>query len=174
VLRSDVSLRLTALEREGARRGCLSSGSARFSSVAARLALAFSSTRADPEGRVARMWKVLEKYVPNLPRPVDVNGLTLRFRNGDGSVVPLRALSHGERSLLLLFGELALRDPREGVVLIDELEQHLHPRWQRETLAALTSLLPDAQFIITTQAPYLAACAPDDTLKIGDWKLHGE
>lgn len=157
------------------REGCLAGGRDRFAPLAARLALAGAAPRFDPSGVVARMWKVLGKYFPELPRPVD-HGLDLNlwFVTANGSVVPLSKLSAGERATLLIFGELALRRPQHGVVLIDEIEQHLHPRWQRTILEALRSLLPSAQFIITTQSPYVAAVTPDDVIKIGDWDAHGE
>lgn len=103
-----------------------------------------------------------------------IEGLSLRFKTQDGAFVALRALSDGQRALLLVFGEIALRAPQHGVVLIDEVEQHLHPRWQRIIPEALTALVPTAQFILTTQSPYLAAAFPDDRLELGDWKSHGE
>jgi energy-coupling factor transporter ATP-binding protein EcfA2 len=155
--------------------GCLSKGKARFSPLAARLALAFlGAKQVDSSGALARMWKVLDEYVPELPRPVRVENLRLWFENGDRSVVPLSALSDGERAILLLFGEIALRAPKGGVVMVDEVEQHLHPRWQRAVLDGLRALVPTAQFIYTTQAPYVAASAPDDVIEVGDWKRHGE
>jgi AAA domain, putative AbiEii toxin, Type IV TA system len=40
-----------------------------------------------------------------------------------------------------------------GIVLIDEIEQHLHPRWQRRILGHLRTQLPDVQFVVTTHAP---------------------
>ncbi|HSN99281.1 MAG TPA: ATP-binding protein [Candidatus Nanopelagicales bacterium] len=157
------------------RRGCLSRARDRFAPVAARLALAtIGGGRSDAERSVARMWKVIEKYFPEMPRLVGAEGMVLRFRSKSGAVVPLSALSDGERAILLIFGELALRGPRSGMVLIDEVEQHLHPRWQRAVLQGLLALLPSAQFIITTQSPYLAACAPDDVVKLGDWDRDGE
>jgi energy-coupling factor transporter ATP-binding protein EcfA2 len=156
------------------REGCLAPGRDRFAPLAARLALATAATRFDPGGAVARMWKVLRKYFPELPRPVEHGtDLNLWFVTRGGSTVPLSKLSDGERAVLLIFGELALRNPRLGIVLIDEIEQHLHPRWQRAILEALTSLLPFAQFVVTTQSPYLAAVAPDDVIKIGDWDAYG-
>jgi predicted ATPase len=157
------------------RAGCLAPGRERFAPLAARLALATVATRFDPSGTVARMWKVLAKYFPELPRPVEHGtDLSLWFVTRGGSTVPLSKLSDGERAILLIFGELALRNPRLGMVLIDEVEQHLHPRWQRAILEALTALLPFAQLVLTTQSPYLAAVAPDDVIKIGSWDAHGE
>lgn len=157
------------------RRGCLSRSRDRFAALATRLALAFAGDiRVDPGGAISRMWKVLAKYFPEMPRPVGIEGLSLRFRTQEGALVGLSALSDGQRALLLMFGEIALRAPQHGVVLIDEVEQHLHPRWQRIVPEALTALVPTAQFILTTQSPYLAASVPDDKLELGDWKSHGE
>ena len=42
-----------------------------------------------------------------------------------------------------------------GVVLIDELELHLHPRWQREAREKLRSTFPNIQFIATTHSPFV-------------------
>lgn len=44
-----------------------------------------------------------------------------------------------------------------GIVLIDELEQHLHPKWQREIITCLHEQFPDVQFIATTHSPLCAA-----------------
>jgi hypothetical protein len=156
------------------RSGCLGKAHDRFAPLSARLALAFlGGERVDRGGTVARMWRVLAKLFPELPKPVDVRNLHLWFENGDGSVVPLSALSDGEREVVLLFGEVALRAPKDGVVLIDEVEQHLHPEWQLAVLEGLPSLVPTAQFIFATQSPYAASCAPDDVIKVGGWKHHG-
>lgn len=48
-----------------------------------------------------------------------------------------------------------------GVVLIDELEQHLHPRWQQMIAARLMAQFPRIQFILTTHTPLLASAAAD-------------
>jgi hypothetical protein len=157
------------------RLGCLSRSRERFAPIAAHLALAAIAKDSEEGRSVDRMWKVLKKCFPELPRPLtDTDGLTLRFRNQRGATIPLTALSEGERAILLIFGELALRSPKGGLILVDELEQHLHPRWQRAALEALVALLPSAQFVFTTQSPYLASCAPDDVVELGDWKSHGE
>jgi predicted ATP-binding protein involved in virulence len=76
----------------------------------------------------------------------------------------INQLSDGEKCLLALVGDLARRlaianpglsDPLQGtgVVLIDEIELHLHPGWQYEIIPALTRTFPNCQFIVTTHSP---------------------
>ncbi|WP_295391599.1 AAA family ATPase [uncultured Thiodictyon sp.] len=73
-------------------------------------------------------------------------------------------LSDGERNMLALVGDLARRlsvlnpslaNPNKGggVVLIDEIDLHLHPRWQREVVGKLERTFPHCQFIISTHSP---------------------
>lgn len=73
-------------------------------------------------------------------------------------------LSDGEKCTLALFGDLARRlalanpsldNPLEGqgVVLIDEVELHMHTLWQRRIIGELTKTFPNIQFIITTHSP---------------------
>lgn len=73
-------------------------------------------------------------------------------------------LSDGEKCLLAIVGDLARRlaiaNPSyqdalqgEAIVMIDEIELHLHPKWQREIIAALKRTFPNCQFIITTHSP---------------------
>jgi energy-coupling factor transporter ATP-binding protein EcfA2 len=174
ILEFDDSVQLKDVIHFNNRSNCLSRERMRFAPLAATLAIAGFSTRSGIEPSVRRMWKVLEKYFPEMPRPIEPRGSMLHFRNHRGAIVPLTSLSDGERAILLIFADLALRNPQNNVVLIDELEQHLHPRWQRQMLYGLSSLLPNAQFIITTQSPYLAACAPDDVIKLPEWDTHGE
>ena len=60
-----------------------------------------------------------------------------------------------------------LKEP--GIVLIDELDIHLHPTWQRNIAGWLRTQFPNIQFIVTTHSPMVAAGAGSDalTLKIG-------
>ena len=75
-------------------------------------------------------------------------------------------LSDGEKCLLALVGDLARRlaianpsldDPLngEGVVLIDEIDLHLHPSWQRSVVENLTKTFPQCQFMLTTHSPQI-------------------
>ena len=81
-----------------------------------------------------------------------------------GQELIINQLSDGEKCLLAMVGDLARRlaianpglpDPLQGdgVVLIDEIELHLHPKWQRNIVPALTRTFPNCQFIVTTHSP---------------------
>lgn len=85
----------------------------------------------------------------------------------NGNSLNVSQLSDGERSMLALVFDLSRRlalanpysdDPlREGrgVVLIDELDLHLHPSWQRTIVDRLTTTFPNCQFIATTHSPQI-------------------
>ncbi len=79
-------------------------------------------------------------------------------------VLRLEQLSDGEKMLLMLVTDLARRlaiaNPNsdnallgEGIVLIDEVDLHLHPQWQRTVIRSLTQTFPNCQFIVTTHSP---------------------
>jgi predicted ATP-binding protein involved in virulence len=78
--------------------------------------------------------------------------------------IKISQLSSGERSLILLVADIARRaailNPQlsyplqcSGIVLIDEIELHLHPKWQRAVIPALQATFPNIQFIIATHSP---------------------
>ncbi len=86
----------------------------------------------------------------------------------DGTWLPLSNLSDGYRSMVSLVSDIAYRaiklNPhlgievvREtaGIVLIDELDIHLHPTWQQRIVANLKSAFPKIQFIVTTHSPFI-------------------
>lgn len=57
-------------------------------------------------------------------------------------------------------------DHFEGVILIDELELHLHPTWQSKIADLLTSIFPLAQFIVSTHSPHIIQAASPTQLKV--------
>jgi predicted ATP-binding protein involved in virulence len=86
----------------------------------------------------------------------------------DNIIIPFEHLSDGQRTILGLFCDIARRtailNPHlggdaitetDGVVLIDELDLHLHPRWQRRIIENLRTVFPNIQFICTTHSPFL-------------------
>jgi AAA domain, putative AbiEii toxin, Type IV TA system len=66
-------------------------------------------------------------------------------------IVPIDRLSSGQVALLAFAGPLVFRDEPADVVVIDELEQHLHVQWQRHMMRALRDLSPESQFIVATR-----------------------
>jgi predicted ATP-binding protein involved in virulence len=96
---------------------------------------------------------------------VETNPLRLTVRK-ENQRVSISQLSDGERSLIAMLGDMIRRlglanpelaDPLKGhgVVLIDELELHLHPKWQREIVDKLRATFPNIQFIGTTHSPFV-------------------
>lgn len=93
-------------------------------------------------------------------------GLTVELE--DGRSLPFNYLSDGMRSFTAMIadiahrcvllnphlGELALKETR-GIVLVDELDLHLHPSWQKIVVKSLLDIFPKLQFIATTHSPFI-------------------
>lgn len=113
---------------------------------------------------------VLEK---NVRVEVDVSGVSFIEK---GRNISFSQLSEGYRSILIFVVDLMIRlresvfnleaslDSIKGVVLIDEIDQHLHPKWQRVILGKLRSIFPQVQFIMTTHSPTIIQGASDDAM----------
>ena len=95
--------------------------------------------------------------------------------------VPLRDLSYGYRSSLSWVMDLAGRmfdlfpnaeDPfaEPIVVLVDEIDLHLHPKWQKQLLKTLDETFTKAQFIVTAHSPLIVQAAPNANLALLKWK----
>lgn len=94
------------------------------------------------------------------------------------ATLPVELLSDGERGLLSMVFDLTRRlaqanpemeDPAaeaEAVVLIDEIELHLHPGWQRRIVRNLTETFPKCQFIATTHSPQVIGEVEHDRIQI--------
>jgi len=89
----------------------------------------------------------------------------------NGLALEIAELSDGYQAILVVVLDLILRyaylfledDPLQGrsLVGIDEIDLHLHPRWQRTVLPELTNLFPNTQFILTTHSPIVVQAAID-------------
>jgi predicted ATP-binding protein involved in virulence len=94
----------------------------------------------------------------------------------EGEELNVSQLSDGEKCLLALAGDLArrlalanpgLEDPTNGqaIVLVDEIELHLHPTWQRNAIPCLEQTFPNCQFIVSTHsAAVLGDVKPEGVL----------
>lgn len=86
-------------------------------------------------------------------------------------------MSQGEKTLLALVSDIARRlvtlNPNSsaplngnGVVLIDELDLHLHPQWQQTIIKNLERTFPNVQFIISTHSPLILTTVTSEQIKI--------
>ena len=95
-----------------------------------------------------------------------------------GATLPVRHLSHGERGILAVVLDLTrrlatanprLRDPSMeagAVVLIDEIDLHLHPKWQRQIVRKFRDTFPRCQFIATTHSPQVIGEVEHDRIQV--------
>ena len=96
--------------------------------------------------------------------------------------MPFSKLSDGQRAMLAMVGDIARRAallnphlgekaPAEtpGIVMIDEIDLHLHPRWQRQIVDDLKRTFPKMQFIATTHSPFIIQSLEEGELrKLGE------
>ena len=120
----------------------------------------------DPQLQAVRT--SVERFLPGF------SGLKVRrnplrmvtVKNGEDLIVD--QLSDGEKCTLAMVGDLARRmaianpardDPLDGagVVLIDEVDLHLHPGWQRHVVSALEETFPNCQFLVSTHSPQIVS-----------------
>ena len=129
--------------------------------------------------------KVIERLLPGDAKIAEVTADGLIQFTVNGQTVPTISLSDGFRSVIALAGDLIWRlmqafpdldDPTQasGVVLIDELDIHLHPSWQREIAGWLREVFPNLQFIIATHSPLVAAGGGEDALTLRLDMVNGE
>lgn len=106
-----------------------------------------------------------EVYFSN--REDDLVGF-MQARNGEKEWLPFRMLSDGYRNMVSLVADIAYRciklNPHlgrnaviqtPGIVLIDEIDLHLHPKWQKNIVKDLKRAFPLVQFIVTTHSPFI-------------------
>jgi predicted ATPase len=115
-------------------------------------------------------------FLPHGARVADVTSDDVNVIDGNGSKVAVEDLSDGFRSILSMTFDLIRHmaqgyDPaklfsadhtqiiRPGVVLIDEIDAHLHPTWQHDIGIWLRKLFPNVQFIVSTHSPIICQAA---------------
>lgn len=104
--------------------------------------------------------KEFELYRIAVTRPPDMKNYSLELSFKDGRVIAFETLPMGYKRIFSLVIDLAYRCyilnesvESSGIVLIDEIELHLHPTLQQEILQRLQKTFPAIQFIVTTHSP---------------------
>jgi hypothetical protein len=116
-------------------------------------------------------------FLPHQAKLIEISSEGVQFADAEGNLLLVTELSDGYRSILSLTFELIRQmsrvfqldlifDPRDdtkiiapGVVLIDEVDAHLHPTWQRRIGFWMREHFPNIQFIVTTHSPLICQAA---------------
>lgn len=104
----------------------------------------------------------------------EIEGSKVIFRE-KGYPLSLEQLSEGYRSIIIFVCDLIYRLSKvveedndlfklKGVVLVDEIDQHLHLKWQREIVGKLRKIFPNIQFFFTTHSPAIIQGASNDAI----------
>ena len=103
---------------------------------------------------------------------------TIVAQNETFGELSLMQLSDGIRNMIGLVADIAYRAvklnphlenaPKQtpGIVLIDEVDMHLHPKWQQTVLTDLTKAFPNIQFIVTTHSPQVLSTVKKEQIRI--------
>ena len=95
-------------------------------------------------------------------------------------VLSIELLSDGVKSMLAMVADIAYRCSKlnphfanasqstKGVVLIDEVDMHLHPSWQQNVLHDLQTIFPAIQFIVTTHSPQVLSTVQKENIRLID------
>lgn len=150
--------------------------------------LQFKKLEGDPEGALLDpLMEFINQpgFLPHHARLEKITSSEVLFVDGNGYRVPVEELSDGYRSILSMTFELIRqlaatygpkrvfhpKDPTKvdvpGVVLIDEVDAHLHPTWQRKVGLWFREHFPKLQFIVTTHSPLVCQAAEVGTV----WRL---
>jgi predicted ATP-binding protein involved in virulence len=103
----------------------------------------------------------------------------LVMQKGEQEILPVSLLSDGTRTMISLIADLAFRcvclnglsgldSPLNspGIVMVDEIDLHLHPRWQQRVLHSLSQAFPKIQFIVTTHSPQVLSTVDRTAIRL--------
>lgn len=114
---------------------------------------------------------------------LDTHRLVLEFESADGNAqkFAMDEMSDGYKNTLSMIGDIAYRmavlnpilgeqvlEKTPGVVLIDEIDLHLHPQWQQTILSDLHAIFPEVQFVVSSHAPAVINSVPREQIRILD------
>ncbi len=114
---------------------------------------------------------------------LDTHRLVLNFESADGSLrkFAMDEMSDGYKNTLSMIGDIAYRmavlnpmlgdrvlEETSGVVVIDEIDLHLHPHWQQSILNDLNEIFPKIQFIVSSHAPAVINSVVKEQIRILD------
>ncbi|NCR70868.1 MAG: AAA family ATPase [Microcystis aeruginosa LG13-12] len=128
-----------------------------------------------PDPQLEAVRETIKRFLPDFTNlSVRRNPLRMEVTKKD-KIVTVNQLSDGEKCLIAMLGDLARRmaianpqnpDPLtgNGVIIIDEIDLHLHPQWQRFVVPKLLEVFPNCQFFISTHSPNIITHVQPESL----------
>lgn len=131
--------------------------------------------------------KVVQDAVNEVLKPIGWQHLqyserydkSLVLKHPAHGVMKISQLSDGIKNMLAMVADIAYRcvllnghlqdqaaKQSPGVVMIDEVDMHLHPQWQQTVIASLRNAFPNIQFIVTTHSPQVLSTVPAESIRI--------
>lgn len=142
------------------------------------------ASRSYSDTQLSAVREAIETFLPGVSQfRVQRSPLRMVLSKG-GHTLVVDQLSDGEKCLMAMVGDLARRlsianpgieEPHQGqaVVLIDELDLHLHPSWQRQVVPNLVRTFPNCQFVVTTHSAQILSHVKPDNVLILDSSAEG-
>jgi ABC-type cobalamin/Fe3+-siderophores transport system ATPase subunit len=113
---------------------------------------ASAEKQAEMKARIEDFRSVINGLFQETEKHIEIEGNKFNIVS-KGQILPLDALSSGEKQILLIMLRVFLLEGKESYVLLDEPENSLDISWQYKLIDTLTKLNPNAQFFITTHSP---------------------
>ena len=113
---------------------------------------ATAEKQAEMKARIEDFRSVINGLFQETEKHIEIEGNKFNIVS-KGQILPIDALSSGEKQILLIMLRVFLLEGKESYVLLDEPENSLDISWQYKLIDTLTKLNPNAQFFITTHSP---------------------
>jgi predicted ATP-binding protein involved in virulence len=164
---------------------CLSSASS-FAQVQVWIAKATLAQLQTPQNNLGQALQMIQEAVNQALHSegwqnfhYNLSHEELVMQKGEQEILPVSLLSDGTRTMISLIADLAFRcvclnglsgldSPLNspGIVMIDEIDLHLHPRWQQRVLHSLRQAFPKIQFIVTTHSPQVLSTVDRTAIRL--------
>lgn len=137
-----------------------------------------------PDRQLEAVRHALSSFLPEFKNlTVRRNPLRMEVEK-QGQRLSVNQLSDGEKCMIALIGDMARRlsiaNPTldnplmgHGIVMIDEIDLHLHPKWQRLVVPKLLEVFPNCQFIVSTHSPHVITHVQPESLYMLQQTPHG-
>ncbi len=122
--------------------------------------------------------KLLHEHISDIKIERDKAKINVKYKEKNSKNYKFfEQLASGYRSIIVMIGDIMIRllenqpeimnfNELSGIVIIDEIDLHLHPKWQKALVEKLTELFPKIQFIASTHSPIPILGAPENSVII--------